>query len=254
VATSDHTHRRAHPLLVEGIVILASILVAFWLDGWRADREMDRDLTQELESVYREVQRNRDLVVAELVVLNRLTASADALLADLSASPRSSTMAVTDSIAWLATSWSATIDPSLGAVQAMIDSGRLAQVPNPQLRQGLAGLRDQFEDAVEEEVLAREVFSNQIFPLTRDRLDYQAFGALLPQLLGPASGGRLSQESLSKRSFPTQGTIEYPNSPAIRNALELRREWNVAAQDEMAQLKIVLNDLLTALEDELADR
>ena len=78
MATSDHTHRRGHPLLVEGIVILASILVAFWLDGWRADREMDRDLTQELESVYREVQRNRDLVVAELIVLNRLTASADA--------------------------------------------------------------------------------------------------------------------------------------------------------------------------------
>ena len=254
MSTSDRIKRRGSSLLVEGIVILASILVAFWLEGWRADRELARELAQELESVYRELERNRDLVVAELTVLRRLTSSADALLADLNASPQSSTLMITDTIAWMATSWAATIDPSLGAVEALIGSGRLAQVPNPQLRQGLAGLRDQFADAVEEELLARKVFTDDLFPLTRDRLDYQAFGVLLEQLSGQAGGGLLSQESVSTRAFPTEGAVEYPNSPAIRNALELRRQWNVAAQDELALLEVFLNELLAALDEELAGR
>ena len=211
-------------------------------------------LTQELENVHHELERNRDLVVAELTILDRLTSSADALLVGLTMSPQSSTVAVTDTIALLGTSWSPTIDPSLGAVQALIGSGRLAQVPNPQLRRGLAGLRDQFEDALEEQLLARAVFSNEIFSLTRDRLDYRIFGQLIAELSGSADSGTLSQESMSVRSFPSIGTVDYPNSPAIRNALEVRRQWYVTAQSELVQLRDLLEDLIAVMQDELAER
>jgi hypothetical protein len=236
------------------MVILASVLAAFLLEGWRADRELQRDLTQELENVSRELERNRDLVVAELTVLDRLTSSTGSLLDELRANPEASTVAATDTLALLAAAWSPTIDPSLGAVEALISSGRLAQVPNPRIRQGLAGLRDQFEDAREEEVLARAVFSNEIFPLTRDRLDYRALRAIQVELQESGGAGAESQESMSIRAFPSLATVAFPNSPAIRNALELRRMWYLTVQDELARLQTFLNDLIAVVDDELAHR
>jgi hypothetical protein len=254
VAADGRTRRGGSHLVLEGAIILVSILAAFWLEGWRADRDLARDLTQEMESVYRELERNRDLVIAELAVLDRVTSSADALLMDLRANPHAPTVAVTDTIAIFGTSWSPTIDPSLGAVQALIGSGRLAQVPNPELRQGLAGLSDQFQDALEEEVLARAMFSNEIFPLTRDRLDYRVWGEALDSLIGSGNAGTLSQEGLSTRPFPSKGAVDFPNSLAIRNALEIRRQWYVTAQDELSQLRIFVDSLITVMEGELAAR
>ena len=44
-------------LLLEGVVILVSILAAFFLEGWRADHELARELSEELESVQVELER-----------------------------------------------------------------------------------------------------------------------------------------------------------------------------------------------------
>jgi len=254
MAADGGMQKRGMSLVVEGIVILASILAAFLLEGWRADRELARDLTQELESVYRELERNRDLVSAELSVLDRLTSSAAALLVELHASPEASMVETTDTIALLSTIWAPTIDPSLGAVEALISSGRLAQLPNPRLRQGLAGLRDKFQDAREEQLNAIEIRDDQLFPLTRDRLDYRAFRAILVKLAESGNGGTQSQETMSVRSFPSVGTMEYPNGPSIRNALEFRRLIYLTVQDEMSLLQVFLDELITELEGELATR
>jgi hypothetical protein len=254
VAADGRMQRRGMALVVEGIVILASILAAFLLEGWRTDRELARDLTQELESVYRELERNRDLVSAELSVLDRLTSSAAALLVELHANPEAALVEATDTIALLATVWAPTFDPSLGAVDALISSGRLAQLPNPRLRQGLAGLRDQFQDAREEQVNAIAIRDNLLFPLTRDRLDYRAFRVILDKLAESGSAGAQSQESMAVRSFPSLGTVDYPNGPSIRSTLEFRRMIYLTVQDELSQLQVFLDDLIADLEDELANR
>jgi len=148
--------------------------------------------------------------------------------------------------------WAPTIDPSLGAVEALISSGRLAQLPNPRLRQGLAGLRDQFQDAREEQQNAIAVRDNQIFPLVRDRLDYRAFREILVELA--EAGNAQSQESMSVRSFPSIGTVDYPNGPSIRNALELRLLIYLTVQDEMSRLQVFLDDIIGGLEVVLAER
>ena len=204
---------------------------------------MARDLTQELESVYRELERNHELVSAELSVLERLTSSAEALLVELHANPDASMVEATDTIALLATMWAPTIDPSLGAVEALISSGRLAQLP---------GLRDQFQDAREEQQNAIAIRDNQLFPLIRDRFDYRAFRRILVELA--AAGNAQSQESMAVRSFPSIGTVEYPNGPSIRNALEVPLLIYLTVQDEMSRLQVSLDDLIVVLEYELADR
>lgn len=254
MADDGQTRRGSSHLVLEGVVILVSILAAFWLEGWRADRDLARELTLEMESVHRELERNRDIVIAELAVLDRVTSSAAVLLMELRADPQAATVAVRDSIAIFGASWSPTIDPSLGAVQALIGSGRLAQVPNRELRQGLAGLSDQFQDALEEQVLARSVFRDDIVPLTRDRVDYEFLGEAVVELIESDDSGVLSQESLSVRPFPSEGLTDYPNSVPIRNALELRRVWHLVAQDELSRVLVVLDDLIAVMENELAER
>ena len=98
-----------------------------------------------------------------LGLLGRLNSSAAALLVDLRADPEAPMVEATDTIALLATVWAPTLDPSLGAVEALISSGRLAQLSNPRLRQGLAGLRDQFQDTREEQLNALSIRDDQLF-------------------------------------------------------------------------------------------
>ena len=248
---SAPTRRSLSSLALEGLVILASIHGAFFLEGWGADRELERDLEQELESVYRELESNLEIVQAELAVLDRVTAAASALIGELHANPAARTVSTVDTIAVLGTSWSPTIDPSLGAVQALIGSGRLAQVTNPLLRQGLAGLGDEFEDAREEQLLARAVFTDQIFPLTYDRLDYRFVGNLMDDLAGRGDSDAFSQEEMAEQPLPSRGTLDFPNTLEIRNALELRRQWYVTASGELAELETQLVTLMKIMSGEL---
>jgi hypothetical protein len=86
----------------------------------------------------------------------------------------------------------------------------------------------------------------------RDRLDYRAFRRILVELA--EAGNAQSQESMAVRSFPTMGTLAYPNGPSIRNALELRLLIYLTVQDEMSRLQVFLDDIIAVLQEELADR
>jgi len=71
--------------------------------------------------------------------------------------------AVADTSFWL-TTITPSLDASLGAIDALIASGRMAVIGNPELSRRLAGLRDRVEDAVEEQVQAWEVQVSIVLP------------------------------------------------------------------------------------------
>ena len=50
-------------LVLEGLVVVSSILLAFALDAWWDEHELDQDVAQELQSVRRELEENRRLVL-----------------------------------------------------------------------------------------------------------------------------------------------------------------------------------------------
>ena len=70
-----------------------------------------------------------------------------------------------DTIVWLANSY-VTLNASLGAVEALIASGRLALIEDATVRSSLAGLREKVVDAVEEQLRAERLYSDFILPLT----------------------------------------------------------------------------------------
>lgn len=195
-----------------GLVVLLSILAAFFLEGWRDDRELARELQQELASIRVELERNRDLIAAEIATLDRIT-TAGAAFAEALASSNAPDVLMSDTLVFLGAQWHPSCSPSLGAPNALISSGRLAQVQGTDLRLGLAGLSEAVNDALEEEVFARQVSVEQLLPLIGERADL----------------------------------IAIPNSPAVRNALIRRNTWLAAATTEFAQLDLHMADLIAAV-------
>ena len=242
-------------LLTEGLVILVSILAAFFLEGWRADRELNRDVVQELTNVQRELERNRDLVSSQIASLSRVVSGTKGVLAQLDSSSGSSLVPVADTLVFLSTGYSPSLDPSLGALEALITSGRLSQVQDPELRLKLAGVRYLLSDAMEEEAVARKVLLEQLFPLVRDDLDFGATNRLGKEFLeSREASGVSTQERTVGRSIPSYRTQNYPNSNAIRSTMRLRLTWCESGVDEYAQVLEYIGDLTQRLAQELDHR
>lgn len=240
-------------LLLEGAIIVFSILAAFFLEGWRADRELARELDQELVNVHRELQTNRSLVATEVRSLDRIQAGSAALLVALEGASELDLVTVADTLAWLSTFWTPSFDPSLGAVEALTSSGRLAQIHDPDLRMGLAGLRDRLADAVEEEAAAKKITLEQLYPLVRDALDVtatlQVSAAAFSQV--GEEGVATPQQAVEGRGLQSRQLVQYPNSAAIRSTMLFRMGWFSVGRGEFAGLLPHLDSLIAMAEREI---
>lgn len=216
-------------LAVEGFLIIASILIAFFLDAWWGEREAQHQLNQELQSVAREVTENRALVEYDVNSLERITNGSQALLSRLEEGTQSQLVPVQDTLLFFVTFFSPTLDLSFGALDALIASGRLAQIEDPELRLRLAGLRDLVGDAVGDELLAQTILMEQVFPAVSKDADLSvayridtAFGALDRKVDQP---------------IPTeQISVPIPASLELTNAIRNRTSWAGTALGEMRRL------------------
>ncbi len=225
---------------VEAAAIVASILLAFSIDAWWGDRESRKELGLELANVTSELQDNRKRVELEIAILGRMTSAGSDLLDTMEADENTGAVAVPDSLAGLTTVWSPTLDASFGALEALVSSGRLAQVGNPALRSGLAGLRAQFEDALEEELTAKMVQHTLVYPLLIDKTDMHALYQYHDEYF--------AKVRYSNMDLPSNGSVEYPNSLAIRNTIRERMAWLRSGRDEMIGLLAEIDSLIALLQ------
>ena len=247
----EHGGRTGLRLVLEGAVILVSILAAFFLEGWRNDRELGQEVRLELVSVGKELERNRNIVLAELGAIDRIIAGSEGVLAQLEADPGTSLVSVADSLAWLAAMWGPTLDPSLGAVQALISSGRLAQIEDSELRLGLAGLRDMFTDAAQEQQLALQVSAEQLYPRIMRSPDLPALRRVSREFVTVRQEAGLSpQEQMAGGRMPTYRDVAFPNAVDVRGILNLKMIWYEAAVAELRPLLPHLERLIDLVERE----
>lgn len=238
-------------LALEGFVILASILAALFLEGWRDDRELAREVALELVSVGLELERNRDMVLAELSAIDRIVTGTDSILVVLGEEPEEEFVQVADSLAWLVATWMPTLDPSLGAVEALITSGRLAQVGDPELRLGLAGLRDLFLDASEEQSQALNVAANQLWPRFTTSPDMGAVRRVSGEFVSVRQrAGASPQEQMANERMPNYQEVAFPNGADVRGTLNLKLMWLEAASAELRPLLPHLERLIALVNSE----
>jgi hypothetical protein len=223
------------PLLVEGVVIVVSIVFAFALDAWWDDLAEGRQLRQQLGSVQAEVRGNRDLVLFQVDLMERMIDAGEALGGAMdSANHPSGTVTVPDTLVWLALN-TPTLDASLGAIDALVASGQLALIHDPALRSRLAGLRDRIEDAVEEQVQALAVYHDHSYPRLIDG-GYRT----APTLQSVIDFWADRVPGRPARSF---GTVDFPADPVLAETLRERTLLYTISVDEMRVLLTVLDDL-----------
>jgi hypothetical protein len=232
--------RTIRPLLLEGVVIVASIVFAFALDAGWDDLAKDRQLRQQLGSVQGEVLGNRDRILFQVDLMERMIVAGESLVEAIdSAASEGGVVSVPDTIAWLPLN-TPTLDASLGAIDALVGSGQLALIRDPALRSLLAGLRDRIEDAVEEQTQAMMVYHDHLFPRLIDA------GYRAPPVVGQSLVDYWA-ERVPGRPARSFGEVEFPTRPDLAEPILERLRLYTVCIGEMRELLAVLDNLEQAV-------
>lgn len=210
----------------EVLVVVSSILIAFSLDAWWDARGMQRELDQDLANVGRELEVNGAVIRFEVEFLDRIVVATDALLEIMRESANRRQIVAEDTLVYLATA-TPSLDLSLGAVDALTGSGRLAAIQDADTRLFLAGFREAYADALEEELLARDVYYDRLLPAMEELVE---LGAVLRLSRG------FQANRIAGAGLPSYGTVSFPNTLAVRNLLERRRHLHTISRDSMSRL------------------
>ena len=148
-AISDEKIRYRRRLIGEGVVIVASILLAFAIDAAWAQRQVRSEEREALAALETEFSANLEQIdqVIDIYLRDRarvatLRQATPEELRTLSQREVSEIMLATSNI------WS--FDPVLGATDALISSGRLGVLRDPRLREALSTFTNLVADAAED--------------------------------------------------------------------------------------------------------
>ncbi len=222
---------------MEGVVIVVSILLAFGIQAWWDGTQERAEVRQDLISVAQELDANRELLLVEVDLMQRIAAGTGALTEIMGAASASGVVSIQDTLVFLGTMVPSTLDVSLGAVDALIASGRLARIEEPSVRRRLAGLRDLIEDAVEGELRVMGITNTYLDPL----LDADVDRTLVSEV---GSSFWLHEERIVGRGLVSQGHVDFPNTLALRNILQRRVITMASTSTEMRTVLREIDELL----------
>ncbi len=223
-------------VFVEGVVIVGSILLAFGIQAWWDGVQEGEEVRQDLVSVSLELMENRERIMFHVDLMDRMASAGEAVVELMESDPATSVTNMQDTLAWLGTNPAATLDASFGALEALIASGRLNLVADPDLRLRLAGLRDKIEDAIELQPRIAELSDNYLLPLTYSAYDNTAVLDVSASFWG--------EKRMPGRQLVSQRRVDFPNSLAIRNFLRLRIVHLSNTVSQLRDLLIELDELV----------
>ena len=218
---------RSQPVrvLLEGSVIVVSILLAFAIDaGWDRfqQRAAERDAMRTLAA---EFTTNLELTRADIAALRRSRSSTVFVLESARSVPTGSSFQVPDTsvVRMLAVR---SLNPSTGALDGVLGSQGLDLFSDPTLRSRVAAWSGQLRDVLEDQAGHETSRQISLIPVLGRQGDIStAMEAILPVLLDRASGDELnrttqlvsstellsvlgSQVALSDRSFLALSALE----------------------------------------------
>ena len=201
-------------LLAEGVVIVASILLAFALDAWwdvaQRNREVAEILTV-LDAEFAKVEAELNLKMDR----NRgAIASADTILLLLrSGDGRIPTGRLGNLFRTPST------NSTQGALSALITSGRLDLLPSQELQASVAGWSSVLEDLQEDETSANRFVWEELVPYFSRVPDFAA-------------------SLYARQGIETGGVVTIPITPEMINMVEVRRFLATYIEQERDRLQI----------------
>ena len=168
---TDSSREKISWLLVESLLIVVSILLAFWIDTWWNERQLRADEEQILASLLEDLHEKRAHVDTRYEYMSAIAASTRELLyastdvgTDLS---RSSVDRLLGDIWWStqASVWSAPL------LDSIVSGGDLNLIENRQLRKDLVEWSERFnrlEESVERDI---RFYDDRIMPFMESNVD-----------------------------------------------------------------------------------
>lgn len=237
------SNRRFDPvkLAVEGLVIVASILLAFALDAWwegRQESEIEQEMLTALQSELAGALRILDLQleVHEIHATNTLD------VADALATAGDGATIEVDNRSVMSLVHNPTYDPPFGIASALLASGQTSVLGSADLRAALGRWPAAVADGYEDQTMLLESSINYLAPLLQKSMSDMRT-AYLTQL-----------DNESARRFPREplGTVsEITASPALWNALYERHARTMVAISDLGRTRTQLVELIALVEGEL---
>jgi hypothetical protein len=149
-------------IAVEGAVIVASILLAFGIDAWWASRQEAQRSHTILEGLREEFVEHRTALAADLdgevARKRRLERLFQAIGSNTQLAP-----ATVDTLLFDVT-YAPTFDPGSGRLQALIASGEVGLIRNPDLRDHLSGWQGMVDEVRDNQIAMRGFILGEIIP------------------------------------------------------------------------------------------
>ena len=237
--------RSARPILEalrDGALVIASILIAFGLEAWWANRGLQRDLSADLASVREQLRSVRLTVESQSGRSQRILHVGNRLLERLDSESTSGVVTVPDTVVFWAVSATPTLNVSAGAVDALIASGRFGAIRSAELRTALANLDARIASVTENQETARDYTLSVLSPRLDDAIDRLATARLRSSPEFPFIG----------RPSESFGDQQLPNHQAVRNGLDVRIGYFIRSVEAMGSLIGDIDHILTLLDEELS--
>lgn len=169
----------------EAAAIVVSILLAFAIDAWWANRQVTEEERDTLTQLRAEFVRNIELLAEKRADHAATEQSMLALLQTISDDQRSdvdrgSVFPHLETII----RWS--FDPETGVILGVLEPGKLGIIKSDQLRSALAGWPAKLQDVIEDEVAVWNFTGRNFVPYLYDKASYRAmYNSIVPsQSLG----------------------------------------------------------------------
>ena len=164
-------------VLRDGISIVVSILLAFWIDAWWADKQDRAEEQESLISLEIDFHRNRELLVQARAEHDAIRSRGDSLLAAIRTFRSTGRMPDATDLVRRQTDWQ-TYDPVEGTLESLIGSGHLDLITSDSLRAALVAWPDQVADLNEDEEILRRAVRERILPAVFQHVSMQELAAL----------------------------------------------------------------------------
>ena len=225
-------------LAVEATAIVASILLAFAIDAWWADREIEQWQVTQLRAVRDEFSANFEALENVVRTHDANAKSLESLITQIQGSNDETLVTVSNTALAPLVGWR-TSDISTGTLDALLSSGKLADIDNSLLRGALAAWPSEVGDAQEDEHLARDFVDNV---LAR---------ALLGQgILEAAYRSRTFRGNMDTEIEKDSSTT-FSFSPELLELATIRIVHSRMASQSIAHLRVRIQQILDLIDAEL---
>lgn len=238
MANSSSIGRPWRRLIAEGVVIVLSILLAFGVDAWwDGHRERVQEDTL-LSNLLAGFEASRPDLIVRLDGARRMAAG-NAAFRDLVGVGDGPVLASVPDSFVLAVIGSPTYDATTNALDAAVASGQIEIIRNEAIRAELANWRRSLADTREDELLVRQITTEQVVPLLSREMDLGGYyDRLLPWFYGETAG-------------EITGTASVRRSTELSGALAQRNFYVSFSATDLEELLALLDRLVALIEGEL---